>query len=195
MNFWDVFYGTYKIDKKDGKPHLKEDMLHPFEEIWRLIFIFCGVVGGIMLPLMISMHLQYFRNAKLHPKFYEPPTWQDYIVVSSFLIAFIVDFLILVIPRVFRDKGAMWPCFIASLVILNVAQIYSPYALGLNTFSFSVETLLTVLWLIISGFPETFLYGCGLCMYATGLTFAIQFCIAKCRMKKFEAAQKNPYNE
>ena len=24
MTFSEAFYGTYKIDKKDGKPHLKE---------------------------------------------------------------------------------------------------------------------------------------------------------------------------
>ena len=186
LTFSDAFYATYKIDKHDGKPHLKESLFHPFQDIWRMIFIFSGIVGSIMLPLMLSVHFQYFRNAKLHPKFYEPPTWQDYILVSSFGIAFAVDFLILVIPRVFRAKGAMWPCFIASVAILNIAQVFSHYALDGGVFSFSLQTLITIVWLIFSSCIETYLYGCGLCMYATGLTAGINYCIAKYRMYKFK---------
>ncbi len=189
ITFWDAFYNTCKLDKEDGKPHLKEDMFHPFKDIWRWIFILCGVVGGIMLPLMLSIHFQYFRNAKLHPKFYEPPVWQDYIVVASFGVAFAAAFLIMVIPRVFRDKGAMRLSFIASIVILNLAQIWSPYAMGLNTFSFTLNTLLTIVWLVISGCIETFLYSCGICVYAAGLTFIIQFVIAKFRFKKLQTMQ------
>ena len=185
LTFSEAFYGTYKIDKVDGKPHLKEGFFHPFHDLWKIVFIFCGAVGSIMLPLMLSVHFQYFRNAKVNPTFYSAPTWQDYIVVASFGIAFIVDFVILLIPRVFFDKGAMWPCFIASVVVLNIAQVYSPYALGLNVFSFTWETLLTILWLIISGCIETFLYGCGLCMYAVGLTALVSYCIAKFRLWKF----------
>lgn len=30
MTFSEAFYGTYKIDKKDGKPHLKERILPPW---------------------------------------------------------------------------------------------------------------------------------------------------------------------
>ena len=188
MTFWDIFYGTHTIDKEDGKPHLKEDLFHPFKDIWRLIFIFCGIVGSIMFPLMVSVHVQYFINAKTHPKFYEQPEWQDYILVASFAIAFVVGFLCLVIPRVFRHKGAMRLCFFSALIILNAAQVYSPYALGVSTFSFSLETLLSILWVIFSGCIETFLYSCGISMYAAGLTFVIQFVITKVRVKKLQKA-------
>lgn len=189
ITFSDAFYGTYKIDKKDGKPHLKEGLFHPFKDIWRMIFIFSGIVGCVMLPLMLSVHFQYFRNAKIRPQFYDPPVWQDYILVSSFGIAFVVAFLIILIPRVFFCKSAMWPCFITTLVILNVAQIFSHYAMGGGAFSFSVETLLTILWLIFSSCIETFLYGCGICMCAVGLTALINYPIAKYRLKKLQKKQ------
>ena len=195
ITFWDAFYNTCKIDKKDGKPHLKEDLFAPFKDLWRLIYIFCGIVGGIMFPLMLSIHFQYFRNAKLHPKFYEPPVWQDYILVGSFGAAFLVVFLVLVIARVFLDKGAMRLAFISSIVILNAAQIWSPYAMGLNTFSFTLETLLTIVWLVISGCIETFLYSCGICMYAVGIVFLIQLIIAKVRYKKLSALKNNSCSE
>lgn len=195
ITFWDAFYNTCKIDKKDGKPHLKEDMFAPFKDLWRLIYIFCGIVGGIMFPLMLSIHFQYFRNAKLHPKFYEPPVWQDYILVGSFGVAFLVAFLVLFIARAFLDKGAMRLAFISSIVILNAAQIWSPYAMGLNTFSFTLETLLTIVWLVISGCIETFLYSCGICLYAAGIVFLIQLVIAKVRHKKLLALKNESCSE
>ena len=195
LTFWDAFYNTCKIDKHDGKPHLKEDMFYPFQEIWKLIFLFCGIVGGIMFPLKLSIHIQYYRNAKLHPKFYEPPVWQDYIIVGSFAVAFLVSFLILVIQRVCRDKGAMRLAFLASIVILFAAQIWSPYAYGTSVFTFSIDTLLTILWLIFAGAFEIFLYDCGICMYAAGVTFLIQYGVAKVRFKKLKAMKENPYSE
>ena len=187
ITFSDAFYGTYKIDKADGKPHLKEGLFHPFKDIWRMIFVFSAVVGSIMLPLMLSVHFQYFINAKQHPKFYEQPTWQDYILVSSFGIAFAAAFLILVIPRVFFCKGAMWPCFISAVAILNIAQVFSHYAMDGGVFSFSLETLLTIFWLIFSGCVETYLYGCGICMYAVGLTALINYFVAKVRFRKIQS--------
>ena len=184
ITFWEAFYNTRKIDKADGKPHLKEDLFYPFQEVWRLIFLFCGVVGAIMFPLKLSIHFQYYRNAKLHPKFYEPPVWQDYIIVGSFGAAFVVALLILLIWRVFRDKGAMRLAFIVSIVILFAAQIWSPYAYGTSLFSPSVDTLLTIFLLIFSGCFEIFLYDCGICLYAAGVVFLVQFVIAKFRYKK-----------
>lgn len=189
MTFSEAFYGTYKIDKKDGKPHLKEGMFHPFKDIWRIIFIFSCVVGGIMLPLMLSVHFQYFRNAKIRPLYYEEPVWQDYIMVVSFGIAFVVCFLILVIPRVFFCKSSMNICFIASLVILNAAQIFSHYAMDGGVFTFSLSTLVTILWLIFSGCIETYLYSCGMCIYALGLTALINYCVAKFRLYKATKAE------
>ncbi len=186
LSFSDAFYGTYKLDPKDGKPHLKEGLFHPFKDIWRMIFIFSSVVGGIMLPLMLSMHLQYFRNAKIRPEFYDPPVWQDYILVSSFGVAFVIGFLILVFPRILRCKSTMHICFIACLVVLNLAQVFSHYALGLSVFDFSFRTLITILWLIISGCIETHLYGCGICLYAAGLTAGINYLVAKWRIFKFK---------
>ena len=195
MNFWDAFYGTYKIDKADGKPHLKEGFFHPFKDVWKLIFIFCGIVGSIMFPLMVSVHFQYFINAEKQPVFYKQPVWQDYILITSFAVALVVGFLILVLPRVFCDKSAMRPCFFTTLIILNVAQVFSHYALGESVFSFTFSTLLTIFWLLISGCIETFLYSCGICMYAAGLTFIIQYIVAKLRMARFKAKMNNPYNE
>ena len=195
LSFSDAFFGTYKIDKKDGKPHLKEGFFHPFKDLWKIVFIFCGAVGSIMLPLMLSVHFQYFRNAKVNPTFYSAPTWQDYLVVASFGAAFIVDFIILLIPRVFFDKGAMLHCFIASVVVLNIGQVYSPFAMGLHVFSFTWDTLLKILWLIFSGCIETFLYGCGLCLYAAGLTALISYGIAKYRMWRFARYKANKYDE
>ena len=48
MTFSEAFYGTYKIDKKDGKPHLKERIFAPVDGFWSGVMIFGGVVGTII---------------------------------------------------------------------------------------------------------------------------------------------------
>lgn len=51
MTFSEAFYGTYKLDKKDGKPHLKERIFAPVDGFWSGVMIFGGVVGTIILLL------------------------------------------------------------------------------------------------------------------------------------------------
>ena len=50
MTFSEAFYGTYKIDKKDGKPHLKERIFAPVDGFWSGVMIFGGVVGTCLRP-------------------------------------------------------------------------------------------------------------------------------------------------
>ena len=38
MTFSEAFYGTYKLDKKDGKPHLKERIFAPVDGFWRDVY-------------------------------------------------------------------------------------------------------------------------------------------------------------
>ena len=58
MTFSEAFYGTYKIDKKDGKPHLKERIFAPVDGFWSGVMIFGGVVGTIILLLTFAAHVQ-----------------------------------------------------------------------------------------------------------------------------------------
>ena len=39
MTFSEAFYGTYKLDKKDGKPHLKERIFAPVDGFWSGVMI------------------------------------------------------------------------------------------------------------------------------------------------------------
>lgn len=79
-------------------------------------------------------------------------------------------------------------CFIASLVILNAAQIFSHYAMDGGVFTFSLSTLGSILWLIFSGCIETYLYSYGMCIYALGLTVLINYFVTKFRLYKANKA-------
>ena len=67
MTFSEAFYGTYKIDKKDGKPHLKERIFAPVDGFWSGVMIFGGVVGTIILLLTFAAHVQVALGTFAHP--------------------------------------------------------------------------------------------------------------------------------
>ena len=66
MTFSEAFYGTYKIDKKDGKPHLKERIFAPVDGFWSGVMIFGGVVGTIILLLTFAAHVQVALGTFAH---------------------------------------------------------------------------------------------------------------------------------
>lgn len=57
-----------------------------------------------------------------------------------------------------------------------------------GVFTFSLSTLGTILWLIFSGCIETYLYSCGMCIYALGLTALINYFVTKFRLYKANKA-------
>ena len=67
MTFSEAFYGTYKLDKKDGKPHLKERIFAPVDGFWSGVMIFGGVVGTIILLLTFAAHVQVALGTFAHP--------------------------------------------------------------------------------------------------------------------------------
>lgn len=184
MTFSEAFYGTYKIDKHDGKPHLKERLYHPFDDFWSGILIFCGAVGCIIFLLQFASQLQLLRGFRMHPEHYDPVTWQTFYIPISCAAALIPSFLALALPRWFRCKGAMHISLILSLLILSAAQVASHYLLSGEAFTFSLETLGTVLSLVLSSALTILLYACAVCFVSAGLTALVNLLIAKYRMHK-----------
>lgn len=184
MTFSEAFYGTYKIDKWDGKPHLKEGLLHPFQDLFRIVFIGAGITGVVIIPLILSIQFQFFRSVHRNPAQYDPLTFENYILVSGIVIAFCLSFLILVISRVFFCKGNMHAAFASSLLVLSITQIVSHYAQINSIPSFPLQTILNIFMLILSGSLLIFLSASGICMYAMGLTALINVGVAKFRIYK-----------
>lgn len=189
MTYEEAFFGTYKIDRHDGKPHLREGIFHPFDDIWKGILIFSGAVGCVVCALMLSMQLQFYRSVALHPEDYDPLTWKNYFLVIGFAVTFVPTFLSLAIPRWFFCKGTMHISFALSLLLLSIVQVSSHYILYEVSFTFSFETLGSVLWLLLTGAVLVVLYASAFCLISAGLTYLVNRLIAKRRLRRAEKAR------
>lgn len=92
MTFSEAFYGTYKIDKKDGKPHLKERIFAPVDGFWSGVMIFGGVVGTIILLLTFAAHVQVALGTFAHPAENGVLTPDAQYTLWGVLVAFIFAF-------------------------------------------------------------------------------------------------------
>lgn len=165
MTFSEAFYGTYKIDKKDGKPHLKERIFAPVDGFWSGVMIFGGVVGTIILLLTFAAHVQVALGTFAHP------------AENGVLVAFIFAFFVLAIPRWFLCRGTMQFSFIGAFLILLAAQLISAFSLNNTT-----PDVGNVLWVIVTGLLLVFLITCAVCTVSAGLTALVNYFIAKYRM-------------
>ena len=100
MTFSEAFYGTYKLDKKDGKPHLKERIFAPVDGFWSGVMIFGGVVGTIILLLTFAAHVQVALGTFAHPAENGALTPDAQYTLWGVLVAFIFAFFVLAIPLV-----------------------------------------------------------------------------------------------
>ena len=114
MTFSEAFYGTYKIDKKDGKPHLKERIFAPVDGFWSGVMIFGGVVGTIILLLTFAAHVQVALGTLAHPAENGALTPDAQYTLWGVLIAFVFAFFVLAIPRWFLCRGTMQFSFIGA---------------------------------------------------------------------------------
>ena len=111
MTFSEAFYGTYKIDKKDGKPHLKERIFAPVDGFWSGVMIFGGVVGTIILLLTFAAHVQVALGTFAHPVENGALTPDAQYTLWGVLVAFIFAFSC----SLFRaGSSAAAPCSSAS---------------------------------------------------------------------------------
>ena len=113
MTFSEAFYGTYKLDKKDGKPHLKERIFAPVDGFWSGVMIFGGVVGTIILLLTFAAHVQVALGTFAHPAENGALTPDAQYTLWGVLVAFIFAFFVLAIPRWFLCRGTMQFSFIS----------------------------------------------------------------------------------
>ena len=60
MTFSEAFYGTYKLDKKDGKPHLKERIFAPVDGFWSGVMIFGGVLVAFIFAFFVLAIPRWF---------------------------------------------------------------------------------------------------------------------------------------
>ena len=130
MTFSEAFYGTYKIDKKDGKPHLKERIFAPVDGFWSGVMIFGGVVGTIILLLTFAAHVQVALGTFAHPAENGALTPDAQYTLWGVLVAFIFAFFVLAIPRWFLCRGTMQFSFIGAFLILLAAQLISAFSLN-----------------------------------------------------------------
>lgn len=112
MTFSEAFYGTYKIDKKDGKPHLKERIFAPVDGFWSGVMIFGGVVGTIILLLTFAAHVQVALGTFAHPAENGALTPDAQYTLWGVLVAFIFAFFVLAISA--AGSFAAAPCSSAS---------------------------------------------------------------------------------
>ena len=166
MTFSEAFYGTYKLDKKDGKPHLKERIFAPVDGFWSGVMIFGGVVGTIILLLTFAAHVQFALG-----------TPDAQYTLWGVLVAFIFAFFVLAIPRWFLCRGTMQFSFIGAFLILLAAQLISAFSLNNTT-----PDVGNVLWVIVTGLLLVFLITCAVCTVSAGLTALVNYFIAKYRM-------------
>ena len=175
MTFSEAFYGTYKIDKKDGKPHLKERIFAPVDGFWSGVMIFGGVVGIIILLLTFAGHLQIALGTLAHPAENGALTPDAQYTLWGVLIAFAFAFLALAIPRWFLCRGTMQFSFLGAFVILLAVQLIS-------AFSNTTPDVGSVLWVIATGLLLVFLTTCAVCVVSAGITALVNYFIAKYRM-------------
>lgn len=177
MTFSEAFYGTYKIDKKDGKPHLKERIFAPVDGFWSGVIIFGGVVGTIILLLTFAAHVQVALGTFAHPAENGALTPDAQYTLWGVLVAFIFAFFVLAIPRWFLCRGTMQFSFIGAFLILLAAQLISAFSLNNTT-----PDVGNVLWVIVTGLLLVFLITCAVCTVSAGLTALVNYFIAKYRM-------------